>query len=613
MKKILLIIVILVFSITALAGAQWKEGPIVNYGRYEASGVSVIVTFKAEAKLETILMMDMSLEYELAQLTSISGVSLPAGDFTNLKGFFGRDFSHGVITFPPEKGVGNVINELSDIKEIRTVEPNYLLKSNYVSNDPYLQSNQKNFFQIYVDKAWNISQGEGVIVAVIDTGYRQNGLEDRAKNLLQGYDFRENDSDVQDYVGHGTHISNTIAERTNNGIGCAGIAFKSTILPCKVFPDVGEGAYESDIIDAIYWAVDQGAHVINMSLGGGGYVSASDEAINFAVENDVTVFAATGNDGVYGISYPARHEGCIAVGATNSHLVGGNPTRADFSQYGVGLDLVAPGSNIVQETWSHYSGVGYFGYYGTSSASPHAAGVAALLVARSGPDALLIREAMESTAYNPDGGWTDELGWGEINAYDALYAYGGPLNDGPIAVATAYPSLGAPPLTVTFDASESYDPDGEIVYYRWTKEGGIILSSLAVFTETFDDIEKFNVTLTIRDNEDSIGVDTVEIEVDQSYTNDDCYQMLDIAYDGCKLMIFDADGIGIEDSTALESCRADSDGDFWECLLECSDHEDVNSCSSFVKCADQRCDINVRATYKSKSDDDGTDLCSLCG
>ncbi len=611
MKKFLLFVFLVLF-LPAFLFAQWKEGPEVNVGSYEASGISVIVTFEENAGLSAILDMEMPAGFALESLSSLTGINLPPEYFKDLKGFYGNDFSHGVVTFPMEIGLDQALAALSESKGVREVSPNYVLRPFYVPNDPYYDFYQGNFRQIYVDKAWNLSQGEGAVVAVIDSGYRQNGLEDRVKNLLNGYDFAEDDQGVQDYSGHGTHISNTIAQRTNNGIGCAGIAFKSTILPCKVFPDVGDGAYESDIIDAIYWAIDHGADVINMSLGGGGSVTATKEAIEFAVDNDVIVFAATGNYGVFGISYPARHESCIAVGAVNKHPVGANPKRADFSQYGTGLDIVAPGKSIVQETYSG-SGTGYISYNGTSSACPHASAVAALLVSARGPDAILIREAMETTAYNPNGGWTDELGWGEINAYDAIYAYGGPSNDSPVAVATAFPSVGAPPLIVTFDASESYDPDGALTFYRWVKSTGVVLSHNRVFTTTFDKGDNFEVELTVKDNEGGMDSDSVKIEVDPDYKDDDCYRMLNILYEGCKLKVLDPEGIGMDDATALDSCREDSDGKFWTCLVECSDHEKVESCADFIACAADRCDITIKAAYSSKNDDDDYGFCGLCG
>ena len=600
----------LVLALLLLASngfADFKDGPVVVYGPYEASGVSAIVTFAPAIPVTQILDAALPGGAILERLSAWDGTAHEAKRFSNLKAFAGSDFSHGVVTFSAEHTLESMLESLRSLPHIESADPNYFHRPLYVPNDPFFSDYQDNFKQIYVREAWDISQGEGAVVAVIDSGYRTSGQEDSATRLLTGYDFWGEDNNVNDFIGHGTHVSNVIVEATNNGIGCAGIAFKASLLPCKVFPDWDDGAYENDIIQAINWAVDQGADVINMSLGGGGYVKASEEAIQNAVDNDCIVFAASGNDGQKNVNYPARHTPCVAVGACNQHRVGGTPTRALFSNYGAGLDIVAPGVFITQEGWGSSQGQGYYSASGTSSSSPHAAAVAALLVGKGGADAPAIREAIESTAYNPNGEWTDGLGFGEINAFEALRVYSGNDNELPVAIAKAYPTTGGGPLTVQFDGSESYDPDGEVVAYRWVLNSKI-LSDQESFSFTFDQDGDYTVYLKITDDSASTGEDAVEIAVDDSL--DVCFQMLDTVYLGCDLAILGAEGDYLTNDQALADCRGTDHPTVWSCLLECFDLAD--GCSEYRDCALEKCDIQTKYTVSGGGDDDEF-LCGLCG
>ena len=396
MKKIIISILAILFFISTTAIAKqniWING-------HEARANSVIVSFQPEMTLGNMFREFTKGDFTIASLSTYEGYKLPLSSFKGSTQFTGRDFSHAVIKFSTGIPLEKAISLLKNRPGITDVYPNYIHRPLFVPNDPVYQEYQQNFKQIYLESAWDISTGEGAIVAVIDTGYSTQGTEDVPKYLLNGYDFGDGDANPRDTNGHGTHVSNTVAERTNNGIGCAGVAFNATILPCKVFPDWEEGAEEGDIIDAINWAVDQGADVINMSLGGGGYVAQSAQAVSNAVNHECIVFAASGNDGVGQVGYPAAYEDAVAVGAVYIHNTGKDPQRASFSNYGNALDLVAPGTDIVQE--SVFNGqAGYYMTAGTSNACPHAAGVAALLASYGGSDALAIRYAMESTAHNP--------------------------------------------------------------------------------------------------------------------------------------------------------------------------------------------------------------------
>lgn len=406
---------------------------------------------------------------------------------------------------------------------VESAWPDYRHEPAYTPNDPYYADYQTNFPQIGVPDAWKLAFGKGVIVAVIDSGYR-SGLDDAAE-LVSPYDFWGGDENVQDFIGHGTHVANVIGEATDNGIGCAGMAPKAKIMPLKVFPDGDGGAYDTDIANAIDWARNEGAHVINMSLGGGGWSGVTNSAVRRAVDANMLVFAASGNDGKGSLDYPAGYPDVIAVGSSQPRNGNNPPFRSSFSNYGNGLDLVAPGENIVQQTIGG-SGIGYYGAYGTSVASPHAAGAAALLIDVVGPgsyDADEIAQALYDTARSPESDWLEDIGWGEINLKEAMEALGEIVpNAPPDAVISVDKAAGNAPLTVKFSGLASSDPDGNIDNYSWSlpdlglKQGPSIEYT---FTEKGD----YQITLTVTDvqgDSDSATI-TVSVSASKSSGGDD--------------------------------------------------------------------------------------------
>ncbi|MEV0900302.1 S8 family peptidase [Actinoplanes sp. NPDC049802] len=270
-----------------------------------------------------------------------------------------------------------------------------------------------------VEEAWQSSTGEGVTVAVIDSGV-DAGHPDLADNMVAGYDAIE-DTDGGDFDdnGHGTHVAGTIAAVTGNGVGIAGIAPHARIMPIKVLDAEGSG-YMSDTAEGIVWATDKGAQVINLSLGSADQVDAVSEAIAYAREQGVTVIAAAGNERANGspVNFPAADEGVIAVAATDDQ-----DEVAEFSNEGDYLDVAAPGAGIM----STVPDGGYEEYSGTSMASPHVAGVAALLVAYRpdlGPDD--VEEVLESTAVDlGEEGFDTDYGNGRIDARAAVESLDG--------------------------------------------------------------------------------------------------------------------------------------------------------------------------------------------
>ena len=222
-----------------------------------------------------------------------------------------------------------------------------------------------------IPDVWRLTQGEGVKIAILDTGI-DTDHQDLADAIIETKDFTGDG--IEDENGHGTHCAGIVGARLN-GVGFVGVAPKSQLMIGKVLDNNGSGAY-SWISDGIYWAVESGADVISMSLGGPISDPELYRAIQYANFYGKHVICAAGNEGTLGkntIGYPGKYGGVITVA---SHDMNGNPSG--FSSSGGEVDVMAPGTNI----WSTYKHGGYAELSGTSMATPFVAGLAALIAAR---------------------------------------------------------------------------------------------------------------------------------------------------------------------------------------------------------------------------------------
>jgi subtilisin len=232
--------------------------------------------------------------------------------------------------------------------------------------------------------------GSGVKVAILDTGIDSSHGD---LNVSGGASFVSGEPNaLSDGNGHGTHVAGTVAA-LNNTAGVIGVAHTASIYAVKVLDSSGSGTY-SGIIQGIEWAVANNMDVINMSLGGSSGSTALQQACDNAYNSGVLVVAAAGNSGTRGkqntIGYPAKYASVMAVGAVDS-----SNTRASFSSVGSELEVMAPGVNIL----SSVPGNGYDSYNGTSMASPHVAGAAALIMAGNpGLSNVQVRQKLVSTA-----------------------------------------------------------------------------------------------------------------------------------------------------------------------------------------------------------------------
>jgi type VII secretion-associated serine protease mycosin len=291
-------------------------------------------------------------------------------------------------------------------------EPNYTRQLMRTPNDPAV-SQQWALGNIQAYDAWNITTGGEVRIAILDTGV-DSGHPDLSGKVLPGYNALTGDGNTQDDNGHGTAVAGLIAAATDNGDGVAGICWGCRILPIKVLNNRGSGN-DANVARGIRWAVDNGARVINMSLGGTDDSQILRDAVDYATSRNVLIVASSGNERQEGNqpNYPAAYPGVVAVGATgNTDVVTG------FSNTGDYLDLTAPGVGL----WTTLPDGRYGPPNGTSFASPYVSGVAGLVITLRGDLGTLDLECVLEASADDKGpaGRDAEYGWGRLNALQAV-------------------------------------------------------------------------------------------------------------------------------------------------------------------------------------------------
>ncbi|HYT54614.1 MAG TPA: S8 family serine peptidase [Verrucomicrobiae bacterium] len=374
------------------------------------------------------------------------------------------------LGFPSTANLAQILAAFRNSSIVEEAGYNYILRAFSVPNDTYYQPYQWNFYNtaggIWAEQAWDATakKGQDVSVAIIDTGvaFENYGPFIQAPDLNKTFVFPRNfltdDDHANDDNGHGTHVSGTIAQDTNNNLATAGIAYQAKIMPLKILGYDGSGSSD-DLNEALYYAVTNGAKVINMSLGflgtgspdGSGQVCTEitglNTALQYAYDHNVVVVAAAGNDGGNVVNCPAAYPTVIAVGATRY-----DGQRASYSTGGAALDIAAPGGDFVDQNGDGYDdgilqvtycydaetmalyyeilGVNLYTefcsafYSGTSMATPHVTGTVALILSEK-PDATpdQVRTYLQSTARDyGTPGWDASYGWGLLNAGAALAA-----------------------------------------------------------------------------------------------------------------------------------------------------------------------------------------------
>jgi len=395
-----------------------------------------------------------------------------------------RGLSRGrgaVVAVPVGMDAVEYAERLAQLPGVTYAEPDWPVRALWTPDDPYFTATTDPMqwapARIQASEAWDVARGDGVVIAVIDSGVDMDHPDLAAKiDAASGWDFVEDDAVPDDEYGHGTHCAGIAAAVTDNASGIAGIAPGATIMPVRVLDENGDGSM-SLLADGIDWAVEHDADVVSLSLGGTYGTETLQQAVSRALHAGVVVLAASGNSG-RSVLYPAAYQGVIAVGAT-----GPDDARASYSCYGPELDVVAPGGTTVAKVWSTVpplseGGALYDYKSGTSMAGPHVAGLAALLLGeRPGliPDAvewLIEQSALDLGAEGRD----DYYGAGIVQARDTLDLM---LSDvaSPVTTATVTGD-GGPEVRFTFGRSD----EGLGIAATFVEVGGSVEDVTSSFT-----------------------------------------------------------------------------------------------------------------------------------
>jgi flagellar hook assembly protein FlgD len=351
------------------------------------------------------------------------------------KGFY-------VISFSNKTNISALASKLSQNGLVETVEPNYLIKKEYTPKEPFYK-NQWFHKMINTEKAWDTTKGSNnVIVAVIDGGVHTNHPELKSK-IYKPFDVIDGDTTLYP-DDHATHVAGIIAASLNQ-VGVAGIAPNVKIMPINVFS--GALTTAEEVSAAITYAADNGASVINLSLGSYYYSHIIENAINYAQSKGIIVIAAAGNDNIDKKTYPAAYNGVLGISATNEF-----DKSAFFSNYGTYVDFAAPGEDI-------YSTIAYgrYGYMsGTSMAAPVATGTVALMMSKnpflSNLEVSQILKKSTRDLYQV--GWDDSTGFGRIDVSKSIENTPSALSNITLS-SKAFTMNGSNKLSATFKAHKN--------------------------------------------------------------------------------------------------------------------------------------------------------------
>ena len=530
------------FSVAA-PGEQIDSFIVYYNGQETQLSRSVSASREAQAlaaqdveRVAKLMGVDLVIERELATGGILVRAQSLAGDRASARNAF--DYERAMVEFAKNPGVSKV-------------EPNKRVRAFLVPNDTRYSEQWDMFNSVggmNVQSAWDVSTGSGVVVAVIDTGITPHS--DLSGQTVAGYDFISSSTTARDGNGrdsnpndegdwfaanecgvsyssgsswHGTHVAGTVAAIANNSKGVAGVAFNAKVQPVRVLGKCGGSI--ADIADAIIWssggtvsgvpANATPAKVINLSLGGQGACSSTEQnAINSARSRGTVLAIAAGNDNANVSGFdPGNCNGVISIAATTKA-----GSRASYSNYGALIDVSAPGGDgsggagdilsTLNSGSSTQSTESYAFYAGTSMASPHVAGLAALMLAKNPsltPDQ--IETLIKNNAKPLPGSCSGGCGTGIIDAAKTLAAVTGGGNVAPVANF----SVSTSGLTANFTDS-STDSDGSIASRSWNFGDGSTSTATSP-SKTYAAAGTYTVTLTVTDNGGATNTKTSSVTV----------------------------------------------------------------------------------------------------
>ncbi|WP_099353767.1 S8 family peptidase [Fredinandcohnia onubensis] len=511
MKKLVSFAIVLLLVLTMFAGVTFAEQPD-NAGKGNQDFVEGELIVSVEPKQKgnsdsTIQSADsLTGQDDALKAKGFSIIDTLHVEDTSVKPLLNKSFNKKVVE---KMGLVYLVKYSPDqfkssnmaIKELRKELMGLGFKVRYISENYKMMAiegtatiqavhqNQKwHYDMIKAPQAWTVTNGSSAVkIAVLDTGIDHNhpSLANFVNTSLGRTFVGGTTMDVQ---GHGTHVAGTIASYGS----VSGVMQNATLIPVKVLGDDGSGSLYG-ITQGILYAANIDADVINMSLGGGGYNQSMDEAVQTATSQGTIVVAASGNDGASSISYPAAYSSVIAVGSVTS-----NRTRSSFSNYGSGLELMAPGSNI----YSTYPNSRYTSLSGTSMATPHVAGVAGLIrAANPNISVSQARQILRDTAQ--EAGSSTQYGYGIVDAHAAVVAASG-------GGGTTPPPPSSTETVTTVSTNYSYYYRGETVYVTSTVKdsNGAALTNASV---NFKITRPNGTTVTSTATTNSSGVATWSI------------------------------------------------------------------------------------------------------
>jgi len=319
-----------------------------------------------------------------------------------------RQINVHIIELPAQASEMAVINALRGNPHIKFAELDVAMAPNLYVNDPYF-SDAWHLPKIGTPQAWDIKTGSGITVAILDTGVDANH-PDLAPQLVGGWNTFDNNDNTADVHGHGTVVSGIAVAAGNNSAGSAGVSFGSKLMPIRITDTSGYG-YFSTMASGINWAADKGARVASISFQGAAGSSTVASAAQYMRSKGGVVLTASGNTGVVEAYTPSDYITVVSASDSSNNVT-------SFSSYGKFVDLAAPGVSI----FSTARGGGYTKASGTSTSSPVAAGVYALMMSANPTlspgtlDNIVFSTALDILATGKD----EKSGWGIVNASGAV-------------------------------------------------------------------------------------------------------------------------------------------------------------------------------------------------